>query len=81
MDLTASGASFLYQNLEHQNQNYQQPNYNIKTSRIKLDISGLRTNSALHSNSTLKIHGMFTAGSINFFEAKQKYLKMQQVMC
>ena len=71
MDLTASGASFLY--LE--------PNCNIKTSRIKLDISGLKTNSVLHSNSTLKIHGMFIAGSINFCDAKQKYLKIQQVKC
>ena len=53
----------------------------METSRIKLDISGLKINSALHSNSTLKIHGMFTAGSINFCEVKQKYLKIQQVKC
>ena len=67
--------------MEHQNKNYIEPNYNIKTSQIKLDISGLKTNSALHSNSTIKIHIMFTAGSINFFEAKQKYLEIQQVKC
>ena len=57
------------------------PNYNIKRSRIKLGTGGLKINSALHSNSTLIILGMFTAGSITFCEAKQKYLKIQQVKC
>ena len=36
---------------------------------------------SLALNSTLKKHGMITAGITNFFEAKQKYLKIQQVKC